>query len=333
MADIDEQLLELLLGTTSAQPGRLCGSVVCRAAGRLEELEGGAERLDHEAMKRDLRTAGLLLTLGAERGEEGRGQAMGQLMQQVCLPYLDVLFKDCEDQLECVQVVAETMARVLQDPVLPAEVAVTVLREGVCPLLTSKREEGGLDSADRLATLTNFLCGMFCKASPDSLQHIPGCAEQLSAIFSLLLSLLSRVPTATCHLLMAFLLPPFITPAHTHCLSALWGMVQEVWHGQRLVELHPLTFSLALFCCFSDVLIAREHASPFLGGFPASVADLCPLLDVRSEGILWEVLGAGLRSNDPLNRKRSMYLLDRWVWPVFTAGLTVSWVCLECCHL
>ena len=295
---------ELSLG---AAPVQLCSSVVCRAADRL--ADGETEQMDHEAMKRDLRTAGLLLGLGAERGkEEGYGQAMVELLQRVCLPYLDILFQNCEGRSEYVQVVAEIMARVLQEPLLPAEVAVQVLRDGVCPLLTGEREGERLDSTNQLAT---FLCRLFCEASPDNLQAIPGCADQLSAIFTLLLSLLSHAPTAACYLLLSSLLPLFITPAHPHRLSTLWGMVQEVWHGQRLVEPHPLIFSLALLCCFSDVLIAKDHTSPFLGRFPPSVGDCCALLDVRSEGVLWEVLRVGLRSSDPLDRKRSMYLLDR----------------------
>ena len=298
---------ELFLGAASVQ---LCSSIVSRAADRL--ADGETTRVDHEAMKRDLRTAGLLLRLGAERGkEEDHGQAMVEVLQHVCLPYLDILFQNCEGQSECVQTVAETMARVLQDPLLPAEVAVQVLRDGVCPLLAGEREGEGLDSTDRLTILTNFLCGLFCKASPDSLQHIPGCTDQLSAIFTLLLSLLGRAPTAACYMLLSSLLPLFITPAHPHHLSTLWEMVQEVWHGKRRVELHPLIFSLALLCCFSDVLIAKDHTSPFLERFSPSMADCCTLLDVRSESVLWEVLGVGLRSSDPLDRKRSMYLLDR----------------------
>lgn len=299
MADVE--LMEELLGASSVPLLQLCANVVTRTAGRL-----GCERdqLDHKAIRHDLKTASLLLGLSDER--EGRGEAALELLQRVCLPYLDVLFQDGIAHIEDVKVVADTVARILQDPNLPADVAVLILRDGVCPLLVEK----GLESPDSLLPLTTFLNGIFSRATPESLEHISGCADQLEVIFPRLLSLFDHCPASTCHLLLSSLLPPFITSSHH--LSVVWARLKEVWYGQRVLELHSLVFSLALLCCFSDVLIARDHTSPFAGGFPPSVTGLCPLLDVREEGMLWEILGAGLRSSDPLDRKRSMYLLDRY---------------------
>lgn len=295
------ELMEELLGASSAPLSELCSNVVTRAAGR---LECERDQLDHKAIRHDLKTASLLIGLDDER--EGGGEAALELLQRVCFPYLDVLFQDGIAHIEDIKAVAETVARILQGPNLPAGVAVWVLRDGVCPLLEGK----GLDSPEAVTSLTTFLDGIFSRASPESLEHISGCADQLLVVFPLLLSLLDHCPASTCHLLLSSLLPPFITSSHN--LSAVWARLKEVWSGQRVMELHPLVFSLALLCCFSDVLIAIDHTSPFAGGFPPSVTGLCPLLDVRPEGTLWEILGAGLRSSDPLDRKRSMYLLDRY---------------------
>ena len=289
-----QQLVEWLLGGSTLPLGRLYNGAVSRAAGRLQE-DGG--ELDHAALTRDLRTVCLLLK--KEEGEkDAHGETALKLLQQVCLPYMDILLTDCTARFENIHLVAETLAGVLQDPWLPAETAIQVLSDGVSPLLTRE----GQGEGERLAS---FLCSLFSRASPTYLQQIAGCDDQLSAMFPSLLSLLNHAAAPTCHLLLSSLLPLFITS--THRLSSVWTMVQEVWHEQRLVELHPLTFSLAVLCCFSDVFIARDHTSPFCGAFPSG--DLS--LDVRSEGVLWEVLGAGLRSHDPLDRKRSMYLLDR----------------------
>lgn len=315
MADL--QLLEALLGASTIPLVRLCLGVITRAAGRLD-VEG--EQLDHSAMRQELRTASLLLSADdeskGEEGEEGHGKAAMELLQKVCLPYLDILSRDCTAHAEGIQAVAEIVAGILQDPHLSAEAVVAVLRDGVCPLLVGGGEGEVPDSTERLVSLTSFLCGVFSRASPESLQRIPGCADQLSAMFPLLLSLLDHAPASTCHLQFFSLLPPFISPSHPRRLSAVWAMLQDVWCGRRLVEIDRLIFSLALLCCFSDVLIARDHTSPFAGEFPVSVSDLCPLLDVRAEGILWEVLEVGLRSSDPLDRKRSMYLLDRYKLPL-----------------
>ena len=314
---MDLELLQRLLGESAVPPVQLCRGVVAGAAGRLGRE---ADKLEHSALQQDLRTARLLLISRGGSGEEGGGygEVALELLQRVCLPYLDVLFQDCAAHIDAVQAVAETVAAVLLDPCLPAEVVVWTLRDGVSPLVV--REMGGgegggggePDTAERLSCLTEFLCGLFSQADIEHLQQVPGCAEQLSALFPLLLSLLDLSPAGTCQRLLSSLLPPFITASHPHRLSAVWAVLREVWSGRRLVELHPLAFSLALLCCFSDVLIARDHTSPFVGEFPPGVADLCPLLDVRAEGVLWEVLGAGLRSSDPLDRKRAKYLLHRY---------------------
>lgn len=300
---VELQQLEGLLEASSLPLVRLCGDIVTRAAGR---LKGERDQLDHRAIRHDLKTASLLFSLGGEKSAD-HGEVALELMQRVCFPYLNVLFQASAESLEGVQAVADTVVRVLQDRHLPANVAVWVLKDGVCPLLVGD----WLDSAENLSQLTTFLNSVFSRASPESLEHIHGCADQLLAIFPLLLTLLDHSSTSSCHLLLSSILPPFITSSHN--LSTVWTVLKEVWHGQRLMELHPLIFSLALLCCFSDVLIARDHTSPFAVGFPASVLGLCPLLDVRAEGILWKILGAGLRSNDPLDRKRAMYILDRYI--------------------
>ena len=299
MSEEHEELVKWLGEESAVSLVQLCRNAVRRAAGRLQ----AEARLDHVAMAKDLRSACLLLRLAKDSADEEKNDAALELLQLVCLPYLNMMFQDCT--AHDVAMIAETMATLLQMPDLAPAIAVAVLRDGVVPLLA------GADSADQLASLSSLLCGVFSRCPPCTLHSVPGCSDQLSAIFPLLLSLLSQAPATTCHHLLSSLLPLFITPSHPHYLTAVWTMVQEVWHGRRLVELHPLIFSLAVLCCFADVLIARDSTSPFLGQFPSEVSDLCPLLDVRSEGVLWAVLEAGLHSCDPLDRKRSLYLLDR----------------------
>ena len=321
MSGPEPALLEhLLLGNSTAPPAELCRGVIRQAAERLRAA------VDHDALMKDVWAARLILSHARDSGEgrdDDLGAAAAELLQDVCLPYLDVLLEDCATGSDAVQEVAETVAVALQSSHLSAAVAEEVLREGLCSSLTKAL---ATDSAEKLDCLTTFLCVLFSRASPDSLEALPGCSEQLSAMFPLLLSLLNRAPPATIHILLFSLLPLFITPSHPHHLSAVWGMVGEVWRGQRLVELHPLVFLLSLLCCFSDVLISRDHASPFLSVFPPVVCDLCPLLDVRGEAVFWEVLGAGLRSADPLDRKRAMFLLDRWevACPLPSQNLLIS---------
>ena len=296
-----EQLVEWLLGTSSLSPAELCRHFVNRAAERMQETR----EPDIKDLTRDVRTARLFLSLVRESQDvEGLGSVATDLLQKVCIPYLNVLLDNCLTG-PVVQELAETAAVALLSPHLPPSAVEETLRESLSPLLTSG------DSAERLAILNSFLCHLFSRAKPENLETLPGVSEQLSAIFLLLLSLLDHASTATSHLILSSLLPLFITPSHPLRLSAVWSLVQEVWSGRRIIEQTPLAFLLSLLCCFSDVLISRDHTSPFLSVFPSLVTNLCPLLDVRREGVFWEVLWAGLRSSDPLDRKRAVYLLPR----------------------
>ena len=275
----------------------------------IDRAREGLRAGDHVILMKAVRRARLLLShaLDSERSE-GLGACAALLLQGVCLPYLVVLLGDGSTQ-SSVQLddgstneLAETVGVALRSPHLPVGVADKVLGAGFGSLL-----EGGVSEEG----LARFLCRVFSVARPEDMEDT--LSQSLSSLFSLLLSLLDHSPTPVHHLVLSSLLPLFITPSHPHRLTAVWNMLQEVWSGQKIVELHPLAFSLSLLCCFSDIFISRDHTSPFISAFPSALRDLCPLQDVRGEGVLWEVLLAGLHSSDPLDRKRAMYLLHRSV--------------------
>ena len=305
--ELSDHLVGWLLVTSAVPPSQLCRDVVNRAA---ERLQGGDSEPDRKALTKDLRTARLFLSHVRDSCKTGSLESVtAKLLQNVCLPYLNLLLENCSDCTtpgRDVQEVAEATAAALLSPDISPAAAEEALREGLCPLLRPR------DSAEQLACLTSFLCELFSKAKPENLQDLPGLSEQLSAMFPLFLSLLDHASPVTSHLILSSLLPLFITPSHPHHLSAVWALVGEVWREERIVELHPLVLLLSLLCCFSDVFISQDHTSPFLSTFPRVMTDLCPLLDVRGEAVFWEVLGAGLRSSSSLDRKKAMYLLNRW---------------------
>ena len=298
-----ERLVELLLGgSAGVSVAELCRNIVHRAAERLQ----GIEEPELSDLYKDVRTARLFLGLSKDsRAGEGLGAVAEDLLQKVCLPYLHLLLDSHHTDVAVVREVGETVGVGLLSPHLPPTAVEEILREGLSPLLATG------DAGERLELLAALLCEVFSHARPESLENLPGVSHQLSAIFPLLLSLLEHVSLATANLLLSSLLPLFISPSHLHRLSAVWTMVEEVWSERTTIELHPLSFLLSLLTCFSDVLISPDTSSPFLSLFPSVVVDLCPLLDVRGEGVFWEVLGAGIRSSDPLNRKKSMFLLHR----------------------
>ena len=293
-------LVEWFSGPAAAPPVALCRRVVQRAGERLREG-------DHVSLERDLRFTRLLLHHSrALHTSEGLGACTVELMQGVCLPYLGVLLQDCAASQKALQELAKTVGVALQSPHFPGSVAREVIGEGLASLLSVARE-----SSEQLANLSLLLSGVFAEATPEALEAQHDCSDQLSILFLRLLSLTGSALNSTYHHFLSSLLPPFITPSHPHRLGAMWTMLEEVWCGQRIVELQPLTFSLSLLCCFSDVFISPDNSSPFLSSFPSAVHNQCPLHDVRGEGVLWEVVLTGLHSSDPLNRKKAMFLLDR----------------------
>ena len=315
MASLEDwQLLGLALDEFPVPTAELLRRVVRRFSGRL------AGEPDQHAMLQDLRSLSFILRkrTAAENSskkteEKELGAVAQEVAERVCEPCLALQLQEAieSDWKSGLRTTADVIAALLLRPELPAETAVWLL-SSVHGAVENQRESGA-EGVEKSAFL---LTSLFTCSTPEQLlQLIPACGPELTSMFSLLLSLLTTSPPATCHLLCCSVLPLFISPpSPLPLLTAVWVLVGDVWSGRRLVELHPLAFSLTVLCCFSDVLIGREPASPFTTSFPATsfpATTAHPLLDVRTEGVLWAVLGVGLRSGDPLDRKRAMYLLHR----------------------
>lgn len=329
------ELLVRELAEAQLPPAQLCRRMVTRAA---EAVAGDSAEPPHGALVQQLRTINLLLAgLGDGVGEsEVVGETGQELVWRVCLPYLALLFRDCTSaRLDAVRAVAETMGSLLLSSHLPAEMAVGILRDGIIPLVTAGRKGAGGEGTEREVPMTTFLCCLFSHAPPEQLEMVAGCGEELSCLFPHLLGLLGQSEPGTCHRLATSLLSAFITASSPQHVAAVWRLVGDVFRQRTVVEGSALGLALALLCCFSDVLIARDPHSPFSAGFPSGVADLCPLLDVRVESEFWAVVGEGLVSGDPLDRKRGAYLLHRVLTSVRGGGEVVSeggvfWWSVEC---
>lgn len=316
-------------------PAQLCRRMVTRAA---ETVAGESAEPPHRTLVQQLRAINLLLAgLSDGEGESEVVKETGQdLVWRVCLPYLAQLFRDYTSaQLEAVRVVAETVASLLLSSCLPAEVTAGILRDGITPLVVEERKGARNGGTEREVPVTAFLCCLFSRAPPERLELVAVCAQELSSLFPHLLGLLESSQPSTCHRLATSLLPAFITPSCPQRVAAVWRLIGDVFRQRRVVESRALGLALALLCCFSDVLIATDPHSPFSSGFPTGVADLCPLLDVRVESEFWVVVGEGLASSDPLDRKRGAYLLHRVLTSVRGGGEVVSeggefWWSVEC---
>ncbi len=133
----------------------------------------------------------------------------------------------------------------------------------------------------------------------------------LSELFDSSLKLLVFADLQTCHLVSGLLLPLLITTRS--CLErvdALWSFILQVRSGVLCVSSLNSDLILTVLCCFSDVFISYNVSSPFSSHFPRFVTEReGPVVDLRREHIFWSVIHEGLVSQDPLTRKRCMFLL------------------------
>jgi len=133
------------------------------------------------------------------------------------------------------------------------------------------------------------------RGNDDKLCHIS------SEIFDCILSYLQYVDKRLCYQLCSGVLPCFIvgTKNGQNRLTSLWSIAEGAYKNQINVEMNALHLVLTVLCCF---------VHQFLGSSDDNRLTL--LVDLRSSSVLWAVIQEGLGSSNPLNRKRSAFLLQ-----------------------
>ena len=130
------------------------------------------------------------------------------------------------------------------------------------------------------------------RENDDKLCHIS------SEIFDCILSYLQYANKRLCYQLCSGVLPCFIvgTKNGQNRLTSLWNIAEGAYKNQINVEMNALHLVLTVLCCFAHQFLDDNS--------------LTLLVDLRSSSVFWAVIQEGLGSSDPLNRKRSAFLLQ-----------------------
>jgi hypothetical protein len=148
--------------------------------------------------------------------------------------------------------------------------------------------------------------------------------DSIGALFAGLAKLLETVSQRMCHFICSSILPHFLTPESSSVrLQVLWDVVCKF----------SSTDSATTYCGNKNLafVILCSFSMPFVGGgiglSSASLhpTDLCSLaLDIRGKKVFWNLIQDGLMERDPLNRKRSMFLLQHCITSASNAVITAS---------
>ena len=121
-----------------------------------------------------------------------------------------------------------------------------------------------------------------------------------SELFDCMLFYLQYVDKRLCYQLCSGVLPCFIgTKDGQSKLSSLWTIAEGAYKNQISVEMNALHLVLTILCCFTHQFLGSSDDNKLL-----------LLVDLRNSLVFWAVIQEGLGSSDPLNRKRSAYLLQ-----------------------
>lgn len=144
-----------------------------------------------------------------------------------------------------------------------------------------------------------------------------------SQLFECLLSFFQDADKTLCYQLCSSILPHFIVGNANSLdrLNSIWNLVTAAFHNNINIEMDSLDLALTVLCCFVD---------QFLGSLCSDRTSL--LLDLKTNSFFWSVIQDGLGHSDPLNRKRSLFLLQHSLKSVlsrktddFTTSDNVFW--------
>ena len=138
--------------------------------------------------------------------------------------------------------------------------------------------------------------------------------EQLpDQLFTYLLSVLRSAERTLCYHVSSLVLPALLDSSR---IGRLWEFVCCVWNNQIVVEMENRDLVLTLLCCLNHVFIPTGNmavpATSNLTVASTTSALSSDCFDIREEKLFWDVVQTGLSSSDdPLARKRCLFLLDR----------------------
>ena len=130
-----------------------------------------------------------------------------------------------------------------------------------------------------------------------------------SQLFYCLLLYIQHADKTLCYQLCSSVIPYFIvgTADGFDRLTSLWNLVVNAKQNRVNIEMNAHDLALTILCCFADQFLGSSHDNGTL-----------MLLDLKTSSVFWSVVQDGLGHSDPLNRKRSSFLLQHSLKSVFS---------------
>lgn len=176
------------------------------------------------------------------------------------------------------------------------------------PLIGEKQDK---KSTVDIRVLINLLSLVFTQID-SSLFETDEAHDILSELFDCLLLFLQHTDKILCYQLCSSILPYFIvnTSNGLDKLTKLWNVVVGAYQNKINIEMNSLDLALTVLCCF---------VNQFLGSHNDRIAIL---LNLKTSNFFWSVIQDGLGNSDPLNRKRSSFLLQHSIKSVLSKKTT-----------
>lgn len=198
----------------------------------------------------------------------------------------------------------------------------------LCAYHTQQREEIVYSAADEVDIdfAVRFLQQVLSKVDPALLDGAPEpmLALMMENLFMSVVSLLETLPLTLCHFACSTILPGFLKERRlsSRRLVTLWNLVCKAHcassDGDAECGCTNLVFTI--LCCLYQSFLTVD---PLKMSEPTHTElEPCPL-NIRATSVFWSIVQNGLMGQDPLNHKRSMFLLHRCIESV-EEGLGMS---------
>ena len=127
-------------------------------------------------------------------------------------------------------------------------------------------------------------------------------------ILQIILSVLKFSSLSLSYRIAGQILPHIIQKSISPSIMAgsVWEFICSVWSNQTTVEINNSDIVLTLLCCLHHLYI-NSTASLFSSNDDCTIA----LVDVRVKCTFWNIIQNALTNQDPLSRKRGMFLLHK----------------------
>ena len=189
----------------------------------------------------------------------------------------------------------------------------------MCAYHTQQREgtahSTAADEVD-IEFAVRFLQQILSKVDPVLLDGAsePTLAVMMENVFMSVVSLLEALPLGLCHFVCSTILPGFLKERRriSQRLVTLWNLVCKAHcaSGDGDTECGCTNLVFTILCCLYQSFLAVD---PLEMSDPTHTELEPRPLNIRSTSVFWSILQHGLMSQDPLNHKRSMFLLHRCI--------------------